>query len=60
MPKVVKDEGKCNNCGTCAEVCPTGVFEKRDDKVVVVNPDACVLCRACEAQCPTQALTIEE
>jgi NAD-dependent dihydropyrimidine dehydrogenase PreA subunit len=60
MPKVIKDEAKCTNCGTCVEVCPAGVFEKRDDKVVVVNPDACVLCRACEAQCSAQALTIEE
>jgi len=60
VPKVIKDESKCTNCGTCVEVCPSGVYEKQDDKVVVVNEDACVACRACESQCPTQAITIEE
>jgi NAD-dependent dihydropyrimidine dehydrogenase PreA subunit len=29
-------------------------------KSVVVNNDACIVCRACEVQCPTQAITVTE
>ncbi|KPV61503.1 MAG: hypothetical protein AOA65_2320 [Candidatus Bathyarchaeota archaeon BA1] len=29
-------------------------------KSVVVNNDACLLCRACEVQCPQQAITVTE
>jgi NAD-dependent dihydropyrimidine dehydrogenase PreA subunit len=29
-------------------------------KSVVINNDACIVCRACEVQCPTQAITVTE
>lgn len=67
MVKVVVDLEKCDGEGTCAEVCPVGVFEIRElpeyggkKKSVVVNNDACIVCRACEVQCPTQAITVTE
>jgi len=37
-----------------------GVYEVQGDKVVVANPDECVVCRACEAACPNEAITVEE
>jgi NAD-dependent dihydropyrimidine dehydrogenase PreA subunit len=52
----------------CISVCPVEVFdwldtpghpvsEKKSDPV---NESACIFCRACEVQCPTQAIKITE
>ena len=67
MVKVTVDHTKCDGDGTCASVCPVSVFEMLDkpefngkQKAVPVNNDACIMCRACEVQCPQQAITIEE
>ncbi len=60
MPKPIVDAGKCTGCGTCVSVCPQQVFEMKNDKAVVVNPDNCIGCRVCETACPEGAITIEE
>lgn len=60
MPKPIIDNSKCNACKTCIEVCPMECFEEQDGKVVVSKPDECIGCHACEVQCPTQAISIEE
>ena len=60
MTKVTIDYDKCQNSKQCFEVCPVGVFEKKDGKIVVVRPEDCALCRACEASCPHDAVKVEE
>ena len=60
MPKPIVDEEKCTNCGTCVEVCPVEVFKKGEKTVIVDKPNECIGCRACEAQCPESAITIED
>lgn len=67
MVKVVVDYAKCNGDGVCVDVCPVAVLELKElpdypgeKKSVVVNNDACIVCRACEVQCPTQAITVTE
>lgn len=54
------DPAKCSGCGTCVDVCPVEVFEIKDDKSVPIRQDECLVCRACEAQCPEQAIEIIE
>ncbi len=54
------DTEKCTNCGTCIEVCPVDVFEKGESSPNIKNPDDCIGCRACEAQCPESAIVILE
>jgi len=66
MPIVTVDLDKCNGDGICVDLCPVAVFELRElpryegKKSVVVNNDACIACRACEAQCATQGIAITD
>ncbi|SNQ62296.1 Zinc-containing ferredoxin-2 [Candidatus Methanoperedens nitroreducens] len=65
---VAVDHDVCNGDGICISVCPVGVFDwvdspghpLSDRKSDPVNEPACVFCRACEAQCPVQAIKITE
>ena len=60
MPKPIIDEKKCTKCGTCIDICPMGVFAKDKDKVVVKKPKECIGCKACEVQCPSEAIKVED
>lgn len=60
MPKIEIDVGKCNGDGTCIEICPMACFELKGEKAVVVNEDDCIVCGACEVQCPNEAITVTE
>jgi NAD-dependent dihydropyrimidine dehydrogenase PreA subunit len=64
MVKVEIDLNKCDGDGTCVDVCPVDVFELQEiegkTKAVVVDNDACIVCRACEVQCPEQAITVTD
>lgn len=54
-PKI--DQAKCNGCGECVNVCPTGVLEVKGGKCVLVNEKDCADCRACEVACPNNAIS---
>ena len=60
MPKPKIDSEKCTGCKTCVDICPVQVFEMKDGKAFVKNPDACIGCRACESQCETDAIKVED
>ncbi len=60
MPKPVIDYKKCNKCGTCVEVCPVKVFEMEKGKPAVKKPEDCIGCRACEVNCPKEAIEIKD
>ena len=59
MPRPVIDKKKCTDCGTCISICPMDVFGKDNKEVVVKKPGECIGCKACEVQCPEEAITVE-
>jgi NAD-dependent dihydropyrimidine dehydrogenase PreA subunit len=60
MVKIIINNEKCTGCGTCADTCPVNVYEVRDGKSVATKPDECLVCRACEVQCPETAIQVIE
>ncbi|MBI2860401.1 MAG: electron transfer flavoprotein subunit alpha [Chloroflexi bacterium] len=52
------DTGKCDGCGSCVPACPFGLLEVIADKARV--EEGCTLCGACEAVCPSSAISSEE
>jgi len=65
MPKPIIDHKKCNLCKGesmigCVDVCPVAIFEKGNNKINVKKPEECIACRACEVQCPKQAIKVED
>ena len=51
------DLEKCEGCGDCVDVCPSGVYELQNGKSVVVNMDECIECCACLEGCPQGAIS---
>ncbi len=60
MSHPVINYDKCKSHFVCIQVCPMGVYTKKDGKPVVANPSACINCKACEIQCPEQAIKVVE
>jgi NAD-dependent dihydropyrimidine dehydrogenase PreA subunit len=54
------DMKKCTGCGLCLEVCPHGVFELREGKVVITDADKCMECGACANNCAFGALQVDK
>ncbi len=53
----VIDYTRCSSCGQCADFCLFGVYEKKNGKVIVVNPAGCKEnCPACGRICPETAI----
>jgi ferredoxin len=60
----VIDGDRCDRCGLCGRLCPTGALtleEDGDDRFVRIagRPDACVACGLCAEVCSPQAVVLE-
>jgi NAD-dependent dihydropyrimidine dehydrogenase PreA subunit len=49
---------RCNGCGDCIHVCPSGALELIDGLAVLTSPDACAYCADCEERCPQKAISL--
>lgn len=62
LPEVVTlqfDQGKCNGCGMCIQVCPHAVFAMESKRAKIVDRDACMECEACALNCPEEAISVQ-
>jgi NAD-dependent dihydropyrimidine dehydrogenase PreA subunit len=60
MSKIKVDKNKCTGCGTCVDVCPVEVYVIENEKSVPKKTGECLVCRACEVQCPQGAIEVQE
>ena len=56
MPFKPMVSGSCQQCGVCAENCPTGAISK--DNPFQTDPNKCITCMRCVALCPHQARSL--
>ena len=53
------EEAQCVGCAICADVCATGALVmEHDDLLPQWTAALCTLCRNCELECPTEAVSI--
>lgn len=52
------DQGKCNGCGLCIEVCPQQVFTLNGKRSSITDRDACLECGACARNCAPGAISV--
>ncbi len=50
------DLDKCDGCGDCVELCPSGAVTLVNGKAVVARLEDCNYCMDCEAICPYGAI----
>lgn len=52
--KVAYKPVMCAHCADapCEKACPNGAYERRDDGLLIINPEKCQGCGACAEACP--------
>lgn len=50
------DSDRCKGCTLCQQVCPTGAISGEKKKAHYIDPEKCIKCGACSAQCKFQAI----
>ena len=59
MPYVITED--CIKCKymDCVEICPVSCFYEGEN-MLVIHPDECIDCAACEPTCPVQAIVSDD
>lgn len=52
LMREIVDTSKCVGCAACVTICPTDVFDYKDEKPIDTRNDACVFCELCADVCP--------
>jgi ferredoxin len=55
LPKI--SAARCDGCGLCVRVCPTGALAVRGGTAVVARPRECRYNGLCERVCPRAAIS---
>ncbi|MEK7448297.1 MAG: 4Fe-4S dicluster domain-containing protein [Planctomycetota bacterium] len=50
----------CDQCGTCASVCPVEAISRNKDGVYIIDSEKCTGCGACVEACPLKVMFIHE
>ncbi|MGA3060507.1 MAG: 4Fe-4S dicluster domain-containing protein [Candidatus Bathyarchaeia archaeon] len=58
MVKIIVNKDTCSGCEICVNTCPVGVYKMENGKSSPVEVDNCLICRGCEAQCPTESIQV--
>ena len=53
------DQGKCDGCRRCLEVCPHAVFVIENKRAKIIDRDACMECGACAKNCSEDAISVD-
>ena len=57
--EINRNDDRCNHCGICTAVCPTGaLFIQRPEMYVNFDQKKCAACELCMATCPIKAMKI--
>ncbi len=56
---VTRNEERCNHCGACITVCPTGAFRvDPKTRLVIFDNEKCIACGLCIPACPPRAMEV--
>lgn len=59
--KILINTTLCNGCGLCGEICPFGLpHPNGSGKFEIKKPELCTECSACQRNCPTNAIIMQE
>jgi len=50
----------CDQCGTCAEVCPTNAINKDENGAWLINGEDCIGCGICALECPKDVMYLHD
>ena len=56
---IVQDQSRCQDCGVCVPLCPTGALETDPvTRKVSFSDSRCVVCEFCVQVCPFKAMEV--